>query len=93
MRVTDGDVILRTPFIWYGTCPVSTGRMRRAYRDETLDEKCGAMDAGVLTATGDGGRVRIGFLMGRSFTDKSNISATVALLAHWGVTAEPLRSA
>jgi len=34
--------------------------------------------------------VRIGFLMGRSFTDKSNISATVALLAQWGVTAEPL---
>src|SRR5439155_117226 len=28
--------------------------------------------------------------MGRSFTDKSNISATVALLAEWGVTAEPL---
>src|SRR5438094_2376121 len=64
--------------------------MRRAYRGETLDEKCGAMDAGVVTASGDGGRVRIGCLMGRSFADKSNMSATVALLAQWGVTAEPL---
>ncbi len=34
--------------------------------------------------------MRIGFLMGRSFTDRSNVAAVVRLLEQWGIAAKPL---
>ncbi len=34
--------------------------------------------------------MRIGFLMGRSFTDRSNMAAVVRLLEQWGIAADPV---
>src|SRR6266705_6455391 len=39
---------------------------------------------------GKGGGVRIGFLLGRSFTDEGNISEIVRALGAWGATANPV---